>query len=161
MTYPSEGVGELGASRRAARRHHVGNQDGVASVICFREVVLKRAAAGAETDDPALLAIIGIALGVDGVLDDACPSGARRIVELPVPGVPLHEVHVAVGGYRTSAPVLMLVGGEDTKLLVGGVRASVNQQDIMRKGLSLKKNQKKQPSQCSTQCCYGQCSHAP
>ncbi len=128
---PGEDIGDLRTSRGAAGCHHVSDKDCVAAVVGFSQIVLKRGTARAVADDPALLVVIGVAQGVHRIVDNALPAGTGGVVEGSIPGVPLHEKYVSVGGYRTAAPVLVLVGGENSKLLVAGVRSSVDHQDVM------------------------------
>lgn len=125
-------VGKLGASCGAAGRHNVSNEDWVAAVVGFCQIVLESGAAGAVTDDPAFLIVVDVTELIDGIVDDALTAGAGGIVKLPVPRVPLDKVDVAIYSNRLAAPVSELVGGKHAELLVAGIVPSVDHENVVR-----------------------------
>jgi len=100
-------------------------------VVGLGEVVLKGRTAGTVTNDPARLTMVVVAQVVDRVADYRFSSRPRTVVEMVVPGIPLHVPHSSTGrGPET--PGAGLVVTEMTIPFMGVMEPSMDEQHVER-----------------------------
>jgi hypothetical protein len=110
-------------------------------VIGLGDVVFKSCAACAVADDPAGLTMVVVAEAIDSVTYDRFSARPGTVVEMMVPGIPLHVPHTSSGD-RPETPGVRLVGTEMAIPLTGVVQSSMDEKHIdrAREGGSGKRN---------------------